>query len=219
MVSSRIIASLPDIESLRCRSQSLAMLEAILCPKTDLRYYAFNSKWGDGEMMASMDNGGGDDYFILFNQKGAIIKGFDHESEMSPYGNDDLLLWPGIIDDVPKEFEDFLTEPAFTTEDSTFFVWRGSIDRNWTVGNIKYPNDDNDADGSGWMLSMLCGTPSEYVEWARDYHDREICFEVVEGIYEHQLLSEETVKILNPDLSLADVLACVDEIGYPLTVI
>ncbi len=219
MVSSKIIVSLPDIESLRRRSQSLAILEAILCPNPDLRCYAFNSKWGDGEMMASMDNGGGDDYFILFNHEGAIIKGFDHESKMSPYGNDDLLLWPGIIDDVPNQFQEFLKEPAFTTEDATFFVWRDSIDRNWTVGNIKYPNDDNDADGSGWMLSMLCGTPSEYVEWAQDYHEQEISFEVVGRIYTHQPLSEETVKSLNQDLSLADVLACADEIGYPLTVI
>jgi hypothetical protein len=219
MVSAKIIASLPDIESLRCRSQSLAMLEAILCPKPDLRYYAFNSKWGGGEMMASMDNGGGDDYFILFNQKGAIIKGFDHESKMSPYSNDNLLLWPGIIDGVPSEFQEFLTEPAFTTKDATFFIWRGAIDRNWTVGNIQYPNDDSDADGSGWMLSMLCGTPLEYVEWAQDYHEQEISLEVVVGIYAHQPLSEETVKTLNQDLSLADVLACADEIGYPLTVI
>jgi hypothetical protein len=170
-------------------------------------------------MMASMDNGGGDDYFILFNQKGAIIKGFDHESKMSPYSNDNLLLWPGIIDDVPSEFQEFLTEPAFTTEDVTFFIWRGAIDRNWTVGNIQYPNDDSDADGSGWMLSMLCGTPLEYVEWAQDYHEQEISLEIVVGIYAHQPLSEETVKTLNQDLSLADVLACADEIGYPLTVI
>jgi hypothetical protein len=219
MVSSKIIDSLPDIESLRRRSQALAMLEAILCPNHDLRYYAFNSKWDDGEMMASMDNGGGDDYFILFNQKGAIIKGFDHESNMSPYGNDDLLLWPGIIDDVPREFQEFLTEPAFTPEDATFFVWQSSSDRNWAVGNIKYPNDDNDADGSGWMLPMLYGTPSEYAEWARDYHDREISFEVVGRMYAHQPLSEETVKILNQDLSLADLLDCADKIGYPLSAI
>ncbi len=52
-------------------------------------------------MMASMRDGSGDDYFILFNFLGAIIKGFAHESSMSPYVNEPIQIWKGILENVP----------------------------------------------------------------------------------------------------------------------
>lgn len=61
---------LPDIESLRRRSQALAMLDAIVCPEWEGRYYSFNASWGETEAMGSMRNGSGDDWFILFSPLG-----------------------------------------------------------------------------------------------------------------------------------------------------
>ena len=77
MVTKATLESLPDIEGLRRLSQSLAMLDAIMSPEWDYRYYSFNSKWAENEMMASMRNGQGEEYFILFDSHGAIMKGFD----------------------------------------------------------------------------------------------------------------------------------------------
>ena len=113
MVLKITLATLPDIENLRRLTQSLAMLDAIMSPDWEYRYYSFNSKWDEGEMMASMRNGSGDGYFILFNSHGAIMKGFDHESAMSPWSAEEEKLWPGIFEDVPDEFQSFLSEPAF----------------------------------------------------------------------------------------------------------
>ena len=67
-----------------------------------------------------MRNGSGDEHFIHFNSHGAIMKGFAHESSMSPWATDTGQLWPGVLDDVPSEFHDFLTEPASS------IVWRRS---------------------------------------------------------------------------------------------
>ncbi len=53
MVIKATLAVLPDIEGLRNLTQSLAMLDAIMSPEWEYRYYSFNSKWDDGEMMAS----------------------------------------------------------------------------------------------------------------------------------------------------------------------
>lgn len=69
------LKSLPDIEGLRKLTESLAMLDAIMSPEWEYRYYSFNSKWGEGEMMASMRNGSGDEYFILFDSHGVIMPG------------------------------------------------------------------------------------------------------------------------------------------------
>src|SRR5919198_763652 len=147
MVLKKRLASLPDIEPLKRLTQSLAMLDAIMSPEWEYRYYSFNSKWDEGEMMASMRDGVGDDYFILFGHRGAIIKGFEHESPMSPYLRESGEPWPGVLDDVPSEFQDFLTEPAFSIRDTTFCIWRRHTDPSWQVGEIDYPEED-DPDGS-----------------------------------------------------------------------
>ena len=75
MVTKKQLASLPNVESLKRLTQSLAMLDAIMSPEWESRYYSFNSKWGEGEMMASMKDGSGDECFILFNPHGAIVNG------------------------------------------------------------------------------------------------------------------------------------------------
>lgn len=48
MVSHKRLLALPEIEHLRRLSQSLAMLDAIMSPNWESRYYSFNSKWADG---------------------------------------------------------------------------------------------------------------------------------------------------------------------------
>jgi hypothetical protein len=85
MVTENRLKTLPGPDQLKSLCQSLAMLDAIMSPDWEYRYYSFDSKWGLDEMMASMQNGQGDDFFILFNNNGAVIKGFDHEAPMSPY--------------------------------------------------------------------------------------------------------------------------------------
>jgi hypothetical protein len=71
---------LPGIADLRRRAKALAMLDAIICPEWEYRYYSYNSRWSHGEEMASMRNSQGDEWFILFDSVGTAIKGLDHES-------------------------------------------------------------------------------------------------------------------------------------------
>ena len=111
-IATKNLTFLPDIDNLRKLCQSLAMLDAILSPDWENRYYSFNSKWGSDEMMASMRDGSGDEVLILFNKTGACINGFAHESIMSPWRFNPPKIWPGVIDSVPKEFAKFIeTEP------------------------------------------------------------------------------------------------------------
>jgi hypothetical protein len=214
MVSQKRLAALPDIESLRKLSQSLAMLDAIMSPEWESRYYSFNSEWGEGEMMASMRDGSGDEYFILFNSHGAIMKGFAHESPMSPYATESGKPWAGLLDSVPDEFQDFLSEPAFSIEDTTFCIWRKYTASSWQVGSIDYP-EGNDPDGSEDLLAILDGQPSTYKEFAEEYYEREVDLSAVEHIYQHNPLTSEIVAALNADVSLGELESDVEEIGYP----
>jgi len=88
---------------------------------------------------------------------------------MSPYAHIPKRVWPGVLDDVPDVFRDFLDEPAFTIEDTTFCFWRRSEDSCWRIGNIAYPKGP-DPDGSDQLLVMLDGKPEAYREFA-EYPD------------------------------------------------
>ncbi|MCI0488117.1 MAG: hypothetical protein L0229_16130 [Blastocatellia bacterium] len=214
MPSKNILASLPNIDSLKKVSRSLAMLDAILSPEWEYRYFSFNSHWGPNEMMASMRNGCGDEYFILFNPVGAILKGFAHESVMSPYANESGKPWPGVVDEVPNEFQHFLKEPAFSINDVTFCIWRKYGERRWQTGNIDYPEGD-DPDGSEELLFALDSNPSTYQEFAQEYFERDIDLSAIEHVYRHKPLTEEIIKALNADILPQALKADIDEIDYP----
>lgn len=216
MVTKATLDSLPDIEGLRRLSQSLAMLDAIMSPEWEDRYYSFNSKWSEKEMMASMRNGQGEEYFILFDSHGAIMKGFDHESPMSPWAGQEKKLWPGIFESVPAEFQSFLSEPAFSIDETTFCVWRRYSDSSWQVGSIDYPDED-DPDGSEYLLSILNGEPSAYKEFADWYYEKTLSLDAIEHIYRHDPLTNDIVSALNDEITLESLIDEADEIAYPVT--
>jgi hypothetical protein len=213
MISTRDLALLPEINDLKRLSKSLAMLDAIISPEWEYRYYSFNSKWGKGEEMASMRNGCGDEYFLLFNSSGAILKGFAHESVMTPYRESPPKLWQGIFDSVPKEFAAFLSAPAFDTESTTFCIWRKYGDESWQRGHINFPEDE-DPDGSEGLLFLLDGNPETYKAWAESYYEIPINLSAVKHIYEHRSLANEFITKLNADISMAELENDLDEIGW-----
>ena len=210
-VSTRNLASLPDGPTLRRLMQSLAMLDAIMSPEWQDRYYSFNSKWSLGEEMGSMRNGSGDHWFSLFTQHGVALHGLDHESVMFRPGSP----WPGIFDSLPPQFESFRTEPAFDTTNSTFCIWRAASDAGWSCGVSSFPEGD-DPDGSERLLSILDGVPRSYSEFASWYYEIELPLASVEAIYRHQPLTNGLLATLNPATTLATLGQDLIEIGYPL---
>ncbi|PKV82946.1 hypothetical protein [Streptomyces sp. TLI_146] len=150
---------LPDVGVLRDLCRSMAMVEAVLSPGGE-RQYAFTAGWSQAEEAASMRNGTGDEYDIVFAPEGAYIRGFDHESPMSPYHRDDVPEpWPGVVDCVPEELRRFVDEPAFTDEDGTPVVtvclWRLNGSSHWQTGTIDFPQGHPDPDGSEWLFPLL----------------------------------------------------------------
>ncbi|MFI6297988.1 hypothetical protein ACIBEJ_40800 [Nonomuraea sp. NPDC050790] len=89
-----VAARFPEIADLRFRSKALAMLDAVMTD--EFPYFRFDARWGDGWEMASMDNGSGDAFSIVFAGEGALVRGFDHESVLSPFVADPVAVWPGV---------------------------------------------------------------------------------------------------------------------------
>src|SRR5262249_28417904 len=157
-------------------------------------------------------NGSGDDFFAHFSSSGCWLKGFAHESVMSPYAHEPKRAWPGILDTVPVEFAACLREPAFSVEDVTFCIWRPNADSRCAMGRITFPPDVEDPDGSEFLLSDLDGRPETYQAYAGEYFETEVDVASVAHVYQHLPLTEKIVASLNPEVSLAELAADLNEI-------
>lgn len=158
-------------------------VEALLSEEDWLRRYHYTSDWQPGVDLVTFSNGGGDDMFILSSQDGVIVKGFYHESDVSPYARDDHSPWPGIYDGAPPELLKLLDDPAICKEDITFLHWLPAGQAEWRRGSVAFPN--NEDDGSGWLLGLLPTTADEYINVARDYFGEDFNKIAPSVIHEH----------------------------------
>ncbi len=213
-----IARRLPGIPALRDHCRALAMAEAVVNPEEAYRRHRFAAHWSDTEELASMDTGSGDDYSIVFSAAGAYIRGFDHESPMSPYVDD--RPWPGVLDEVPEVFRPYVTEPAFSEVEGlpcvTACLWRESADDAWRAGTIRFPEDADDPDGSGYLFELLVDrSPEAFRGFAEDYYERPVDAAAVRHVLALRPLTDEVVAALNPEVSLADLADDIARIGYP----
>ncbi len=142
--STRHPEALGEIATLRRLTQALATLEAILCPEWQDRFYSFNSRWAAGEQMASMRDGSGDEWFLLFSPVGAAIKGLDHESVLAQQA----AFAARIQQTVPPEFGPFLHEAALDMERASFCLWRRHAEDTRNVVSPGGGLPPGDGDGS-----------------------------------------------------------------------
>ncbi|MFE9045505.1 hypothetical protein ACFYOG_31945 [Streptomyces sp. NPDC007818] len=211
---------LPDIATLRDLSRSMAMLDAILLPDAPLlRRHRYDAHWSAAQELAVMDDGGGGTYSIVFSAAGAYIRGFDHESRMSPYAGDGTP-WPGVVDTVPEVFRSCVEEPSFQLEGIphiTVCLWRESTDEQWRTGDVDFDNSRSVPDGSGWFFDHLIdGTPRKYQAWAQRYYRATVDLDAVIDVYELRPLTPDLIAWLNPSVTLGQLGDDIASIGYPV---
>ena len=218
MTAYDVAKQLPGASELREHCRGLAMAEAILSPEWENRYYSFNNTWAPNVQLASMRDGCGDEYAAVFSVQGVYLRGFAHETPVSPYVNDGMI-WPGVCDTLPDAFRPFLEEPAFRDENGTPLLtcclWRRPDDESWRTGLIDYPVADLDPDGADDLFMLLTDrSPQCYVEFAEDYYETPVDVVAVQELLTGQPLTQALVTALNPEVSLKDLAADIAEIGY-----
>ncbi|MFJ3638696.1 hypothetical protein ACIPRD_02955 [Streptomyces sp. NPDC090108] len=199
-------ALLPGPAELRARLRALATLEATISNDPRFSTYTFAPDWGPGEEAALMTNASGDDFSVVFSPAGVLIRGFDHESRMSPYGTDEAEVWPGVVDEVPAPLRPLLDHPAFRDEELgitrvTACVWRETGDTAWRTGSsIVFPPGSEDPDGSGFLFTLLTDRSPEAVQehFAFDY-DRPVPLDAVRHVLAGHPLTPAIAVALNPD--------------------
>ncbi|GAA2240881.1 hypothetical protein GCM10010232_29890 [Streptomyces amakusaensis] len=203
-------ALLPGPADLRIHLRALAVLDAAISDDPRFCRYTFDAAWGPGEEAALMQNGSGDDFSVLFTPVGVLIRGFDHESEMSPYSTGDEQVWPGVIDEVPAALSPLLDEPAFRDEDTgtplvTACLWRETGDTAWRTGSaIGFPSGNESPDGSGFLFSLLTDRSPEAVQaHFEDYYERPVPLDAVRHVLAGHPLTLAITEALNP-VALSD---------------
>ncbi len=199
----RTIKDLPTVSILKKISQSLAVLDAIMVESWDLRYFSFNDKWDIGESMASMRDGSGDEYFILFNQFGAVGKALSKDCNVNP-AKKDLDI---ILKKLPSAFKSFTIEPAFSVQESSIIFWCLYKDSTW----FSKPISEN--------LPLLGFLSSDhhidnYLKFAEEYYEKKLNRSLVEKVFLHHNLDDRIIRSLNPNMSLKKLTDDLNEIGY-----
>lgn len=196
---------LPGPAELRAHLRALAVLDATIGDDPRFCPYTFDSTWGPGEEAALMENGSGDDFSVLFTAAGVLIRGFDHESEMSPYGTDNEQVWPGVIDEVPAALRPLLEEPAFRDEGIdaprvTACLWQETGDTAWRTGSaITFPAGSEDPDGSSFLFRLLTDRSPEAVQANfEDYYERPVPLDAIRHVLTGRPLTSAIVRALNP---------------------
>lgn len=241
IISTRDLSLLPDVATLKRITQSMSLICEVLTSQWEgmIPEYYFQTNWSSDCQAAHMDNLEGDLWHLLFYPTGAVMLGFFHEAEMSPWGPHQDEIWEGMYEGLPSEFQDILTEPAFEADEAvTFCIWRKYSDPVWQHGPIRFPFRPGDEtglvvlnqaegifhdylDGSAQALSMLDGNPQRFWEWANEGHydpdaPHDIPLAVVEAIFAHQPLTQAMVEALKPGLKLESIRDTLLETGYPL---
>ncbi|WP_137940223.1 hypothetical protein [Chitinivorax sp. B] len=184
------IDNLPSIEMVKRRSQALALLDAILMPEWEYRYFSFNADWNvdENESMASMRDGSGNEYFLLFTGEGAVGKVLYEVGDANP---------SILMTNVPNNFASFKGEPAFSLANVSYFFWRLERASTWMVSPKGL--------GTYSLLGFLENDSNYYHAWAQDYYERCIDIGAVNKIFNTLSIDDSVISILNDELSSADL--------------
>lgn len=183
------IFDLPSIDEVKKRSQALALLDAIFMPQWEFRYFSFNCNWdGNGkEMMGSMKDGSGGEYFLHFTDQGMVGKVLADEQ---------LRNAITFLKKVPDQFSSFKNEPAFSTDKATFFFWRRNRDNSWfsSPGKLMaYP-----------LLGFLVDGVLAYQNFVEEYFEKSIDRNVLEEIYYSLKVRPNQLLELNPEINIEE---------------
>ena len=129
------------------------------------------------------------------------------------------IIPTGVLDNLPKVFNDFIFGEPVKSIGTTFCIWQTESDNNWKTGTVDLPKDEY-KDGSNDLLQLLDGKPLTYKNWAEEYYEEnfeenKLKLELVEKIYKGALITKELVLELNPGLEDFEQLKSdLNEIGY-----
>ncbi|WP_189003859.1 hypothetical protein [Deinococcus malanensis] len=205
----------PPPEVVERRGRALAVLDAVLSPEWEERYFSFDQDWSAGARMASARNGSGDEAFMLFSQGECVFKQFLHEvpqrlSLAEAQALTEVQGTAGALGPSPLLGE-FLAEPAFSTEELTELGWYVPGVRHWVV---MHPAGAVTEDSLFRLLFQ--GDALLYAAWAGDMFELPVPEAAAELVFRHAPLTPSLVQALNPEADWESAREEAAGMGYPV---
>jgi hypothetical protein len=191
--------ALPAPADLERICKGIAMLDAMISSDWDSRYYSFDASWNKRakHRMASMRNGSGDDWFIVFTPAGVFVKSFWHEYKRASV--DDIFAG------MPKPLAQHKKEAAFMIDDGITFG--GFHDgTGWTLRGNAAPLVEE--------LAILSGDPAAYRTYAAAYFEEKVPLAAIEHVLAGKKLDAKLVARVTKEQTLADLKSELADIGY-----
>lgn len=185
--------------------QRIALLEAILSPEWEYRYFSFNAHWAPNQMMASMRDGSGSEWFALIDDYGIAI------AARIPCPADTT-----VFQNLPEhwQYENFLHEPAFTNvmKHGSFCAYKADSEPEWTI-HVAPENISAFAE----LFFAVNGDVDAYCDFVVDYYEQDdLDRESVRNIINSPALSEADILAFAPDVDLDALQQDLHEIGITL---
>jgi len=204
LIGSRI-SEIPTPAELIKRLSAYSKIDAVMMPEKEwLRRYHYDKNWLQNGHFYKIDDSGGDHYYILFSNAGCIIKGFDHECELSPYNCCEQEPMPSCVKehdfykDAPLELVSLLDDPALEKDLVTFCTWRTADDTKWHFAPSDIPKKWND--GIETFIEYT-GDIEWYCEDFKWYFSSEIDKQILQNIFEGSPITSSVATAMNSNNS------------------
>lgn len=210
--SSRRLDLVPQPDELQRRCQALALLEAGLNRNPSTRWHVFGSS--DDQRTCRVSDGSGNEAMYWFRDEVAVIRGFDHESPITPWAQEPMALWPGIYETAPSFVAESPTIEVAGVESVTFCFWWS--DGAWRRGPVEFPPSVHaDPDGSEYLLKPVASV-GKATAFLGGYYERAVDSGLVGAVFEGQPIEGELLAAMAIDVTPGDLVAEASRIGYPV---
>ena len=128
-----------------------------------------------------IDNCSGDSLDVIFTDKIILIKGFDHESNLSQFAadewNQDII--DGFYKGLDEKYQNLYSEEQ--KDETTFFIW---------YDGQEHQNTYQDQDGGEWLLSYFFDSFEKFHEFVTDYYSITVDEDLLRKLYNQGQLSK-----------------------------
>lgn len=190
------------VEKIEQSMRAATLLDMIMTPPEDEWLRVVNAG-RDGKLLWFIyNNGSGDRMWVYLQGENAVIKGFDHENELSPFAaekRDEEQLYERWSIGMPQGLYKLFTDEEL--EETTFCLWTTDGGKTWQDNALP----DNDG-GRDWLTGFIFPDAEKLRDWADSYYDATLPAGLLAKLFERGELSAEEMLILRPECEPAGIL-------------
>ncbi len=198
-------SELPEPSQLLRVMKSLAALDSILSLEELYRFHLFDPHWSQFEQLGSVRDGQGDDVFVVFSDKGCLLKGFVHDNPVSFPAEE---YYTGV----PICFTGITGEQAILPNHVSYCFWFENGEGEWRSSICETQLDLE----LFHLIQTLDGKVSSYKQFADDYFETEIDSRTIRSILDHRELTIDMAKQLNPSAPASELRLAFAHLGVSL---